>query len=124
MRPSSPSSFLSSPSTFLFIQFQRLSSSFFQDNPSCPVKITSSITMHFSTLATLAAAFASVAYAIPTEADEAATEATKDIQHYYARYITSVATGTNLDLYKGESCPKDGKPVPVNGWYFSPISLP
>jgi hypothetical protein len=119
---------VSAPCFFFFFFFFS-----FLDNPSCPVKITSSITMHLSTLAALAAAFASVAYAIPAEAAEAATEATegteateatKDIQHYYARYIANVATGTNLDLYKGESCPKDGKPVPVNGWYVSPISLP
>jgi hypothetical protein len=82
--------------------------------------------MHFSTLAALAAAFASVVYAIPAEAAEAvtdgteATEAITDIQHYYARYITNAATGTFLDLYNGKRCQKGG--TPVNGWYVAPIS--
>lgn len=95
-------------SSFSFIALLLFQSS---DNPFVYSKLPR-ITIHFSTLAVLVAAFTSFAFA--NDAAEASTDATEDVQHDYARHITNNATGTFLDLYLGQSCQKGG--TAVNGW--------
>jgi hypothetical protein len=71
------------------------------------------IIMHFSALATLAVAFASIAFGA-----EEATQAIEDVQQFPARYFVSNATGTFMDYnYNPRTtnvCQKGG--VKISGW--------
>ena len=78
--------------------------------------------MRFSTLAALAVAFASVAFAAEATTDAVeTTAATQDVQKDFARWITNNATRTFLDLYLGGSCREGG--IAINGWYANSTSL-
>ncbi|PMD27126.1 carbohydrate-binding module family 13 protein [Hyaloscypha hepaticicola] len=102
----------SSSASFLFIHFQRIASPSVLQKILLSIQNYQRIAMHFSTLAVLAAAFASFAFA--NDAAEASAEATEDVQQDYTSYITKNATGAFLDLYLGKSCQEGG--TAVNGW--------